>query len=185
MLIILSTGYSGTKFVAKHYDIDHETRKEDYKYFWDFIKDPNLCEFYVKQNFTGEEEECNSNLLPHLEAIEYLFPGCEIQHLVRNPHDTVRSFMSGTLFSMKDPRLNKIMYLNERERFRKCVDWWVEWHTKLDRFPLIKLESLKGEPINQKEHTFPIYEEWEDWQKNYLNNIAEPLMKKYGYWNSR
>jgi len=185
MLIIASTGYSGTKFVAQKLDIEHEPRTDDYRYFWDFVRDPLLCENYIQERFTGEEQECNSNLLPHIDAIEYLFPECEIQHLVRNPYDTIRSFMSGTLFSSKDSRANAIKYSDEKQRFIKCVDWWVEWHTKLDKYELLRLEDLKGEPINQKPHSFPIYEEWEDWQKNYLLQKADRLIHKYDYRNYR
>ena len=173
MLLILSTGYSGTKFVADQFGIDHEPRSKDYRYFWEFISGRRKTEPYVRQMFKGNERECNSNLLPLLDSIEKVFPDVNILHLVRHPKDTVRSLMSGTIFP------------DEPQRFEKCVDWWVDWHTRLDKYPLLRLEDFKGKPLNVKPKSFPPYEQWTSYQKKYFHSKCDKLIKKYYESNNR
>lgn len=180
MLLILSTGYSGTKFASEVFGYPHEPRKEDYKDFWYYVYGLKDSTEYVKRQLTGTEREVNSNLLPHLNAIEKEFDDVNVIHLVRNPKDTIRSFMSGTIFSTKDQRKGCVKLTDENSRFEACVDWWVKWHTRLDPYPLIRLEDLRGTPVNAKEKTFPQYFQWTDAQKEYFTKTDE-LAKKYGY----
>lgn len=179
MIFIVSTGYSGTKFIAEQFGFAHEPRTRDYNWFWEFMYNQKNSADYLRANLVGSEREVNSNLLPHLKEIESLYPNCNIIHLVRNPKDTIRSLVSGTIFSDKDKRPGSKEITNEDERFKACVDWWAYWHEILDKYPLIRLEDFKGDPVNVKDKRYPAFEGWSDQNKEYFWLRCGNLFDKY------
>lgn len=156
MLIVTGCGRSGTKFTSRLFFLEHEPRNEDFKAFFKCFKDKDLSGEYVRQNFTGHERESNSLLAVHVGAIKRLFPKATIIHLIRNPIDSVLSFMSAELYD-KDSKITRhhIRLLDnniwrELSRFERCCHYWVEINkmVRLEGVPHLRLEDLGGEPIN-------------------------------------
>ena len=68
-------------------------------------------------------------------------------------------------------------------QFEKCCWYWriVNERLRSFKFPLIRLEDLKGKPINAKPHSFPSWEEWTVEQKRQFNEILGDILPYYGY----
>ncbi len=187
MLLITGCGHSGTKFVAELFQIKHEPRLSDYQVFVPAWHNKNISRNYVRENFTGEERESNSFLIPHIEAILEFFPEANIFHLVRDPRKVVRSFMSNGLYSNDGIDYHNVKLdvpnFENLSQFEKCCWYWrvVNERLRSFKFPLIRLEDLKGKPINAKPHSFPSWEEWTDEQKRQFNEILGDILPYYGY----
>lgn len=196
MLIITGCGHSGTLFVATLFHIPHEPPKRglqvnDYSAYLKAWQDKGFARQWVKENIMGIEMESNSFLVPFAEAILEEFPNCNIFHLVRDPKKVIRSLLSNGLYIDqadyhniklfdKSPNGEKWEALTP---FQKTCWYWRVINEKLRKLgcPLIKLEELRGQPLHQKIHRVPPYQEWLKEQKDYFNKVVYPEARFYGY----
>ena len=188
MLLVIGMPRSGTRFVGNLFQIPWEPRFDsDSKSFCRSFIDKDFSREYIKKTFKGEERESNSFLIPHIDAIQELFPKATIIQLVRDPKLVIRSLISNGLMSNDSVDYHNVPLpirgLDKMSQFEKCCHYWVYTNKMLRKkhLPVIRLEDLRGDSINMRPLTFPSFEDWTKEQKAYFNKVVYPEAKKYGY----
>ncbi len=188
MLIITGCGRSGTKFASELFLIEHEPRPSDFQVVAECFDDKERSLRYIEDIFKGDERESNSNLAVHIRAIKELFPKATIIHLIRNPIDTISSFMSTSMYDLDSETDRHHIRLLEDEswdkmsRFEKCCHYWVEVNKRLRRqeLPHLRLEDLGGEPVNVGTKEFT-RSDWTEEHIGQCRNICQEEANYYGY----
>jgi len=118
---------SGTTFIAnllncgaRQASVMHEANINDYWYYTKAIHSPDEAYAYIKEyrlqeiyfRLQGESfttyGEINPFLRRHCAAISLALPAVRQFHIVRDPHDVIRSLMSRELLGRKDPMAKRV-----------------------------------------------------------------------------
>lgn len=144
---ILGHGRSGTNFLANLLDqahgayIFHEPVLEDFNAYVAAFNNPESARNYLsgfrkKEIYlrmyrvkAGVYGEVNSVLRRHAEALYVAFPDATLIHLVRDGRNVVRSMMSRTTMTLKDPVSSRI--------YPNSADPWFKHWDRMDRFSRI------------------------------------------------
>jgi len=147
LFFILSTGRTGTKFLAQLLDNDpnakvfHEPYKRDFGAYVHAYYSEELAMAYIRDfraklildidvNIYGE---VNGVLRRHVKALQSFFPEAKIFHLVRDGRDVIRSMFSRSIMTKNNivskrihPKENDSFYgaWPEMNRFEKICWFW-------------------------------------------------------------